>query len=145
MAMARAPRKGSTTYGRVTLRDRRLAVNAQKRGAPRLGAPLSLGSLYDEGRRLERGLPVRGDDGGAAETDVVLQADLRAVDLTLVRQAADLPVELGALREAGRAERVTLGDQPARGVHDPRAAVGRGLVVDELARPCPLRHRPSAS
>ena len=54
------------------------------------------------------------------------------VHLALVRLAAQLPRELGALGEAGGAERVALGDQPARGVHDPLPAVGGVLGVHEL-------------
>ena len=51
-------------------------------------------------------------------------ATFASVDLALVGRAAELPVELGALREAGGAERVALRDQAARRVHDPLAAVG---------------------
>jgi formate C-acetyltransferase len=50
--------------------------------------------------------------GRAAQPDVVLEADLRPFDLALVRVAAQLPRQLRALREAGRAERVALGDRP---------------------------------
>ena len=70
-----------------------------------LSSSVRLGS----GRRL-----VDGDHGGAAEADVVLQGDLGALDLALVRLAAQLPGQLRALRQAGRAERVALRDQPAR-------------------------------
>jgi hypothetical protein len=86
----------------------------------------------------------RRDDGGAAEADVVLEGDLRALDLALVGLAAQLPVELGALREAGGAEGVALGDEAARGVDDPLAAVGDGAGVDELAA-LAFGARPSAS
>src|SRR5215468_235447 len=51
---------------------------------------------------------VHRDDARAAEAEVVLQRDLRAVDLTRFRLATQVPDELGALREAGRAERMTL-------------------------------------
>ena len=54
--------------------------------------------------------PVHGDDGGAAEAEVVLEGDLRAVDLALVGLAAQLPVELGALGQPGGADRVALRD-----------------------------------
>src|SRR5207344_3462705 len=63
------------------------------------------------GRRL-----VDGDHGGSAEADVVLQRGLRPLDLALLGLAAQLPGQLRALRQPGRAERVALGDQPARGV-----------------------------
>jgi hypothetical protein len=56
---------------------------------------------------------VHADHGGAAEADVVLEADLRSVHLTLVGLAAQLPRELRALGEAGRAERMALRDQAA--------------------------------
>ena len=76
---------------------------------------------------------VDGHDGRAAEAEVVLQADLRALDLALVGLAAQLPGELGALGQAGGAERMALGDQAAGRVHHPPAAVGRVLGIDELA------------
>ena len=57
---------------------------------------------------------VGGDDRRAAETDVVLQREPGAVDLAGVGRAAQLPGELGALGEAGRAERVALGDAARR-------------------------------
>src|SRR5512142_2687784 len=78
-----------------------------------------------------RGPSVDGDDGRAAEADVVLQRDLDAVDLALAGLTAQLPGQLRALRESGRAERVALADQAAARVHDRAvAAVGRRLVVD---------------
>src|SRR5690349_6613620 len=80
---------------------------------------------------LDRRL-VDGDHGGAAEADVVLQRGLRSLDLALVGLAAQLPGQLRALREAGGAERVALGDQPARGVDDDLAAVGGRFFLDQL-------------
>ena len=60
-------------------------------------------------------------------------ATFASVDLARVGRAAQLPGQLGALREPGRAERVALGDQPAGRVDDRAvAAVGRRLAVDEL-------------
>ena len=47
---------------------------------------------------------VHGDDAGAAEAEVVLERDLGAFDLARLGLAAQVPDELGALREAGRAE-----------------------------------------
>src|SRR3954466_11556723 len=72
------------------------------------------------------------DHRRAAQPDVVLQRALGVVDLALVGLAAQLPRQLAALREAGRSERMALGDQPARRVDDPLAAVRRRLLVDEL-------------
>jgi hypothetical protein len=63
----------------------------------------------------------------------VLEGRLHAGDLALLRLAADLPVELRALREARGAERVALRDEAAGRVHDPFAAVGHGARVDQLA------------
>src|SRR5262245_37827928 len=79
------------------------------------------------------GFAVHGDDGRAAESEVVLQGDLGLLHLALLRLAPELPVELGALREPGGAERVALGDETARRVHDPLATVGDGTRVDQLA------------
>src|SRR6187399_181890 len=79
------------------------------------------------GRRL-----VDGDHGGAAEADVVLQGQLRALDLPLVGFAAQLPGQFRALRQAGRAERVALGDQPSRGVDDDLPAEGGRFFLDQL-------------
>src|SRR3990172_10664187 len=53
--------------------------------------------------------------------------------LALLRLAAQLPVELGALREARGAEGMTLRDEPARGVHHQLPAVGVRARVHELA------------
>ncbi len=64
-------------------------------------------------RSAERRLLVDRHNRCAAEAEVVLERNLRAFDLTLVRLSAELPVELGALGEAGGAEGVTLGDEPA--------------------------------
>src|SRR3954454_23314044 len=79
-------------------------------------------------------LPVHGHDRSPAEAEVVLERGLHAVHLALVRLAPQLPRQLRALGEPGRSQRVALGDQAARRVHDPRAAVGHGPGVDELAR-----------
>src|SRR5580658_3707724 len=46
-------------------------------------------------------LSVHGHDGGAAQTQVVLEADGRTGDLPLVRLAPELPRELGALGQPG--------------------------------------------
>ena len=87
--------------------------------------------------RLAVGRTVGGDDDRAAEADVVLECDPTrrggTRDLTCVGVAAQLPGELGALRQTGGTERVALGDQSTRRVHHPLAAVGRVAVVDQLA------------
>ena len=67
-----------------------------------LQVPMQVAHACD--RRL-----VEGDHGGAAEADVVLQGELRALDLTGAGLSAQLPDQLGALRQPGRAERVPLG------------------------------------
>src|SRR5437867_25809 len=77
--------------------------------------------------------PVERDHGRAAEAEVVLEAHLGSGDLPLVGLAAELPVELRALGEAGCAEWVPLGDEATRRVHDPLAAIGDGARVDQLA------------
>ena len=71
-------------------------------------------------------------DAGAAEAEVVLERDAGAFYLALVGLAAELPDELGALGEAGGAERVALGEEAAGGVGDEFAAVGVVAVPDEL-------------
>ena len=76
--------------------------------------------------------PVQRDDAGAAEPEVVLQADARAVDLAPVGRAAQLLRQLEALREPGRAQRMPLGQQAARRIGDESPAVGVVAVVDEL-------------
>src|SRR6187549_694355 len=86
--------------------------------------------LFPAGRSL-RGRLVDGDHGGAAEADVVLEADPGAVHLSLVCFAAQLPGQFRALRQPGRAQRVALGDQPSRRVDDDLAAVGGGLFLDQ--------------
>jgi len=79
-------------------------------------------------------LAVHRHDARPAEAEVVLERDLRALDLTLLGRAAQVPHELGALREAGGAQRVTLGEQTTRRVRDELAAVGVVAVPDELLR-----------
>ena len=63
----------------------------------------------------------------------MLQTHAGAVDLAGVGLAAQLPGQLGALRQAGRTERVALRDQTAGRVDDPLAAVRGGTGLDELA------------
>src|SRR5882757_3712281 len=78
------------------------------------------------------GGPIGSDDGAAAEADVVLQRDRRSRYLPPLGQAAQLPVQLGALRQTGGSERVAFGDQAAGGVDHPAPAVGGFAAVDEL-------------
>ena len=61
----------------------------------------------------------------------MLQGNGSALDLTGVGGATQLPGQLGALGEAGRAERVPLGDEAARRVHDPPATVCRLAPLDQ--------------
>ncbi|KAB8670408.1 hypothetical protein FH972_026321 [Carpinus fangiana] len=81
---------------------------------------------------LAVGALVHGDDDGAAQAQVVLQAGVGAVDETVVSPAAQMPGELSALRDAGGAERVALGDEAAGGVDDHAAAVGDVAAADHL-------------
>src|SRR5215213_9128316 len=74
------------------------------------------------------------DHGGSAEADVVLQRHLGAVHLSLVGRAAQLPGQFRALRQAGRPERMALGDQPAGRVDDDLAAEGGRFFLDQLVR-----------
>ena len=62
----------------------------------------------------------------------MLEGGGHAIDLALVGRTTQLPRELGALGQAGRAEGVALGDQPAGRVHDPLPAVRRGALVDQV-------------
>src|SRR5262245_21618802 len=80
------------------------------------------------------GALVERHDAGAAKPEIVLQADPRALHLPGLRRAAQLPRQLVALRKAGGAERMPLGQQPAGRVgHDP-AAIGVVAIVDEARR-----------
>src|SRR6185369_11609027 len=78
--------------------------------------------------------PIHRDDAGAAETEVVLQRDLRALDLPRAGEPAELLVQLEALREPRGAERVALREKTTRRVHHPLAAVGGLILLDETAR-----------
>ena len=54
------------------------------------------------------------DDARAAAAGVVLErVAVAGLDLAVAGLAAQLPPALGDLRDAGRADRVTLGEQPA--------------------------------
>ena len=55
----------------------------------------------------------------------------RVIKPALVGLAAQLPGQLGALGQTGRAQRMTFGQQPARRVGDDAAAVGVVAGVDE--------------
>ena len=63
----------------------------------------------------------------------MLEGHARALDLAPPRLAAQLPGQLGTLREPGRADRMALRDQPPARVHDPASAVGGRAGVDQLA------------
>ena len=62
----------------------------------------------------------------------MLESHLGVRDLAFVRGAPELPHELGALGEAGRAEGMSLREEAAGGVRDPLAAVGVVAFLDEL-------------
>ena len=68
--------------------------------------------------------PVDGHDGGAAETEIVLQGDFGVGDEAVRGPAAKLPDEFGTLRYSDRAERVAFEDEAAGRVHDAAASVG---------------------
>ena len=62
----------------------------------------------------------------------MLQGEARAGNLTLARFAAQLLNQLGALGEAGRPQRVSLRQQPPRGIGHDATAVGIVAISDEL-------------
>ena len=69
-------------------------------------------------------------DAGPAAADVVLERVAVAhLDLALAGLAPQLPPALGELRDAGRADRVALGEQPAGRVH--RDAAGERRLALE--------------
>src|SRR6185503_9939915 len=100
--------------------------------SPRAAAPPASRPRKATANSFRSVAAVHRHDAGAAEAEVVLQGDLGALDLASVGLAAQLPDQLGALREAGGAERVALGEQAARRVGDELAAVGVVAVPDEL-------------
>src|SRR3546814_10949231 len=79
---------------------------------------------------ISRRLAVERDDARAAETKIVLQGEERALDLPRVGGAAELVGQFIALRQPGRAERVALGEQPARRIGDVIAAIAVAAVAD---------------
>ncbi len=121
---------------------RRPQASRTQNGAPSTqpGAP-----LMTTDKRSLLVAAVHRDDAGAAEAEVVLQRDLRVRDLALLPdEAAELLVQLEALRETGRAERMALREQAARRVHHPLAAVGVLVLVDQPPA-SPSSQRPSPS
>ena len=81
------------------------------------------------GARLSLSAPaVQRHHRRAAQAQIVLQG---AVDLPRAGVAAQLLRELEALREAGRAQRMALGEQAAGRIGDVTAAVGVVAVGDE--------------
>src|SRR5262249_12844792 len=80
-------------------------------------SPWRTATAWRRRRRLSSSVAaVHRHDARAAEPQVVLERDLRALDLTLLGLATQVPHELGALREARGAERVALREQAARRV-----------------------------
>src|ERR1700722_13522298 len=77
---------------------------------------------------------IRSDDGCATESDVVLQCGGDVVDLPLVGLTAQLPGQLGTLRQTSGPQRMPLRDQFAGRVDHPAPAVGDVAVVDQLGR-----------
>src|SRR5664279_1433180 len=84
---------------------------------------------------------VQRHDAGAAEAEIMLQRQSRAVDLGCRGGAAQLTRQLIALREPGRAERMALRQQSAGGIGDELAAIGVVAIVDETLR-ATLRAKP---
>jgi hypothetical protein len=64
----------------------------------------------------------------------VLERDPGALDLSLFGLAAQLPGQFGALGQAGRAQRVALGDQAAGGIDHDLTAEGGRFLLDQLVR-----------
>lgn len=64
----------------------------------------------------------------------MLQCGAGAWHEPIVGPAAELPDELGALRDAACAEGVAFGDEAAGGVDDAAAAVGDVAVAHHLVR-----------
>src|SRR5262249_16855254 len=83
---------------------------------------------------------VHGHDASAAEAEVVLQCGLDVLHLPLLGLPAQLPDQLGTLRQTGGSERVPLRQQTARWIHHPTAAVGGRLVFDQLLALALLAH-----
>jgi len=81
-----------------------LPRSQRTRTGEEIGTGLRTEKLMVELRQL--GLTVHGHDRGAAKTEVVLQPHLGPLHLALVGLTAELPGELGALRQAGGAQRV---------------------------------------
>ena len=75
---------------------------------------------------------VEGDHARTAQTQVVLERGARAFDLGFLRRAAQLAGELVALRQAGSAQWMALGQQAARRIDDEAPTVSIIAVVDEL-------------
>src|ERR1700733_12661364 len=74
------------------------------------------------------------DRTGARQSHNVGHADLSPLDLTAAGLAAQVSAALEDVRDPGRAERVTLGQQPAGHVHRDLAVAPRSALVDPLAR-----------
>ena len=60
-----------------------------------------------------------------------MQCGADVVDLPLVRLAAQLPGQLGALGQPGRTYGVSLGEQATRGVDHPAPTVGAGVFFHQ--------------
>src|SRR5258707_15547419 len=76
----------------------------------------------------------QGDDAGTTQTDIVLKRHARAIYLALPGAAAQMPDQLGDLRQPGGAQRMSLGQKTAGGIDHHLAAIGVVAVENELFR-----------
>uniref|UniRef100_A0A182NXB3 Uncharacterized protein n=1 Tax=Anopheles dirus TaxID=7168 RepID=A0A182NXB3_9DIPT len=83
--------------------------------------------------RVREAQPVQPDHDRSTKADVMLQRQFGALHLTLVRLTAQLPAQLRTLRQARRAERMSLGDQTTARVDNHTTTVRVVATVNELA------------
>src|SRR3954451_24553560 len=137
----RTPLRGiSTPLRAAETRTTRAAIPEPRAGTPGTSCRSARrrSALPPDGGRSDGGLLQDVDAAGRAETDDVGHADLGALDLPVARLTAQLGGDLEHAGCAGHADRVTLGEQPARRV-DRRGAVTPGCPpVDEVAGPAGL-------
>src|SRR5688572_5846572 len=107
-----------------------LELSSPPRGPGRSPAPTK---GRDGARPLLSDLLQDVDAARGAQTDDVGQADLRAFGLALAGLAAQVGRDLVEIGDAGRSQRMALGEEPAGQVDRDLAAVGRGTAVDHAA------------
>src|SRR5262245_23950202 len=91
--------------------------------------------LPDPRRSLGSALyPEHVDRAGRAEADHVGQADLRPLDLSRARLAAEVLRHLEDVGDAGGTQRMPLREEPARHVHGDAAAPLDLALVDQASR-----------